>query len=364
VTLAAGPPELPGALATRDYLHKCVVTAKVVRDASQAAAVPLECRLLQDQAAVWMLRGPENSDDVWLGPAGYLEIRIGKIRTEHRNGPSNVHVRWTNLSHPDGDKGGELVATVQKSPLVVVGHKVGIGSIPTPDGPDFDNETLRAALACAKAATQAVVSSSIRGHVKLDCWSFNDLFGHFQWPTISWAALDVYWPRGNRRMGIPRVDPTPKAWRELFAWFKDYPNPGFPRYPRDVPYFRRSPYELFFLYDPAQAYYLDGPSDNQHQGIQSAYAAAKAVCRSEIGLPLKPNCSLYARIDLEGTADASQPWIRFENFTLPEETRPHDWVFIARWDENGVTAGCDFKLGDSLGVSDLRAVRLPSPPAP
>lgn len=381
VTLAAGPGDAFGALARREELLKYELTASILSpglvmnqamfnaqrrgwnsrlDAVLPGRLLLDCIAPTDEP-VWTLRLPENATGFHeITPDGYLEIEIGKIATGHANGPTNVRLQWLNLSHPDGEMAGEVVATIQKSPLVVVGHKVGIGSIPTLEGPDFDNETIREALLRATRAIKAVVSSSTRGRVTLEYWSFNDGFAHFRWPTIKWTGLDVYWPPAHGRAGIPMRDLTQRQWRELFGWFKDYPNPGFPRYPQDVPFFYRSPYELFFLYDPEDAHYLEGPPDDEHQFIQHQYAAKKATCRSAMGLPLKPYASLYARIDHDGTADTNQPWINFEDRTLPEETRPDDWVFIARWDENGVTAGCDF----NLGASDLRAVRLPPSPSP
>ncbi|MCB1906883.1 MAG: hypothetical protein KDH15_05890 [Rhodocyclaceae bacterium] len=381
VTLAAGPGDAFGALASREELLKYELTASILSpgfvmneamfdaerrgwnsrpDGILPGRLLLDCIAATDEPT-WTLRLPENATGFHeITPDGYLEIEIGRIATGHANGPSNIRLQWLNLSHPDGDMAGEVVATLQKSPLVVVGHKVGIGSIPTPDGPDLDNDTIREALVRATRAMRAVVSSSIRGRVTLDHWQFDDGFAHFPWPTVSWEALDVYWPPGHGRVGIPMRDLTQREWRASFAWLKDYPDPGFPRYPHDVPFFHRSPHELFFLHDPAEARYLDGPPDDRHQSIQHQYAGKKASCRSAMGLPLKPRASLYVRIDHDGTADASRPWILFEDRTLADETRPDDWVFIARWDENGVTAGCDF----NLGPSELKAVRLPPPASP
>ena len=129
LTFAGGAQDLPGALATTDALQKYVVSAVVVRDASVADPFPLECKLVHDQPVTWALRAPENSgDDLWIGPAGHLQIKIERLVTGHGNGPSNVHVRWLNLGYLDKDKGGELVATLQKSPVVITGHKFGIGT--------------------------------------------------------------------------------------------------------------------------------------------------------------------------------------------------------------------------------------------
>jgi hypothetical protein len=39
-----------------------------------------------------------------------------------------VRVEWLNLSHPEGELSGEVSATLQKSPLVIVGRHVGLGT--------------------------------------------------------------------------------------------------------------------------------------------------------------------------------------------------------------------------------------------
>lgn len=129
VTLADGLEDVPGALATQEALQKYAVTASLVRDATDAPAVPLDCQPVRDLAATWQLRAPENiGPELALDPAAYLEIQIGQIVTRHRNGPSNVHVRWINLGYIDKEMQGEVVATLQKSPIIVAGGKIGIGT--------------------------------------------------------------------------------------------------------------------------------------------------------------------------------------------------------------------------------------------
>lgn len=385
VTLAGGTKDALGALATREELLKYDLTASILSpglvvtqalfdaqkrgwvsrpDAALPARLPLDCIALKDEPA-WMLRLPENTPGVHeISPDGYLEIEIGKIVTEHANGPSNVRVEWLNLSHPDGDMTGEVVATIQKSPLVIVGGKVGVGTIPTPDGPALDNATIREALALAGKAMRAVVSTSIRGQVKFRYWDFNDCYGNFRWPTVDWTSLDVFWPGRNRRISISRPELTQIEWRELVGWLKNYPDPGIPRWQYNEPFFHRSPHELFYLYDPAQAYYFDAPESPDGGSaimlFQDQYPGKKAHGRSTVGFPLKPNSSLYARIDLAGKGDASQRSIFFDDHADPEQNYHDDCVLIARWDESGVTGGCDFEA-DPI---DLRCARLPPTPSP
>jgi hypothetical protein len=71
------------------------------------------------------------------------------------------------------------------------------------------------------------------------------------------------------------------------------------------------------------------------------------MAKMTMGLPLKPNSSLYARIHLGGESDPNQSPVFFEDLSDPGETLPLDAVFIARWDEKGVTIGCDFELASS-----------------
>lgn len=380
VTLAGGPVDAPGALASGDELARYELKASIASlpsdpgsikgqldamkrgwiprgDAAVPATLLLECRASKDEP-MWTLHLPENAAGPFeIRPDAHLDIEIGKIVSRNANGPSDVRVQWLNVSHPDRAMRGEVVATIQKSPLVIVGRKVGIGRIPSSFGPDLDVEAIQEALDSAKRAMAAVVSSSMRGKVTFRYWQFNDGFHSFRWPTLSWKALDVYWPPAHSRISIPRRELTQAEWQEAYAWLKTYPNPGFPRYPNDVPYFFRSPHELFYLFDPAEARYLNGPADSEHQRIQGQYAQRKALRRAEMGLPLKPHCSLYLKAD-SGPSTPGQRCIHFADRTMPEETKTEDWVFIARWDESGVTVACDV----DVDPAELRAVRLPPLP--
>ncbi|MBI3348740.1 MAG: hypothetical protein HY020_16225 [Burkholderiales bacterium] len=149
LTLTCGDKDAPGALATCKELLGWEVTASVLSPASdlgeaaveakdrgwiprpdsdRVSRIPLDC-IVAKHDPVWTLRAPENlPGPLELRPDGFLEIQIAKIVTGHANGPSGVRVQWLDISHPDADLSGELVATLQKSPLVVVGGKVGIGT--------------------------------------------------------------------------------------------------------------------------------------------------------------------------------------------------------------------------------------------
>ncbi|MGK7865489.1 hypothetical protein [Falsiroseomonas sp. E2-1-a4] len=130
LTLPDGLENLPGALASKASLQACSVTAHLREDVADESTIPLECQPALDDRVAWKIHLPEHTArDLWLHPAGGLEIMIEGLATRHRNGPSRLHVRWVNLGSPGKQSVGELVATLQKSPMVVKGQRVGIGTV-------------------------------------------------------------------------------------------------------------------------------------------------------------------------------------------------------------------------------------------
>jgi hypothetical protein len=417
VTLASGDESEPGALATLAQVQNCSLQAGLLlrdhedTEAAREAAdrgwirrsdVALPCqqwldgRQLADKR-VWSFRMPENlPGPIEFTPDGSLDIHIGNIVTGNANGPSPVHVQWSNLSHPDADLSGELYATIQKSPLVVVGGKVGVGRIPGPDGPDLDSESVRQALALtettresralATKAIHAVIDSSLVGRVVFVPWRFSEIAeGGLEWPTVRWDSLEVYWP-GRGRIGIPWREHGREAWRELFEWCRRYKDPGY-QLEAGQDYFERSPFEVLHAREPAVSVYPGDPAplmgregDRYYDNNRFSGSLASAGCT--MGLPLKPNASLYARIDAEAGPGSGRGPVFFEDRIDAWDTRPLDSVFIARWDEHGVTAGCGIELGssDQLGrlgdwarayrprpdfrftAESLRSAPLPPPP--
>jgi hypothetical protein len=129
MTLADGPEDRPGALATREALKACNVSAVLVPDPVMSDSVPLQVRPVEGDQAAWTLHAPENlGDDPLVDPPGHIEIRFEGLVTRHLSGPSNVHVKWMNLVYLGRHANGVAVATLQKSPLVVRGRWLGIGT--------------------------------------------------------------------------------------------------------------------------------------------------------------------------------------------------------------------------------------------
>ncbi|XXY49036.1 hypothetical protein WME91_54425 [Sorangium sp. So ce269] len=78
--------------------------------------------------ATWTLtrKAPPNPDDeVFLEPGEVLEVPIGKIVTGHATGRTPLHIGYSGLP---GFGDGELVAFIQKYPLIFAGQKVGAGT--------------------------------------------------------------------------------------------------------------------------------------------------------------------------------------------------------------------------------------------
>jgi len=132
LTIPFGPEDRPGALASKEALRGCTVGASLLPDVSvEDTSMSLQCSDLveTDGQTSWKFYPPENiGPDFRINPEGSLDIRIEGLATRHRNGPSPLHVDWVNLD-PDGrDMTEELVATLQKSPMVVRGQRLGIGT--------------------------------------------------------------------------------------------------------------------------------------------------------------------------------------------------------------------------------------------
>ena len=282
LTLAAGDKSVPGTLATREQLGGMEVTAH--GGGAPLAVMPPGPT---DPDAVWSFGKPENqAGDIAVTPAGCLEVEFGQIQTGHPNGPSIVRVHWSNLGHAQGTLDGEVVATLQKSPLVIVGNRVGIGRIPRMQ---IDSKLVEKVKTEAAYALRGIVGSTAGG-VSYHTASFPPCL---DWPCIGWKQnTQVFWP------GAGMV--------ELPDWFDRVVEKPL----RDLL--------------------------KEWQGLQPYldHLDKTGWSISNRSLPLLPNKSLYARIHPDGPffdlrlffdGGPDQSWWRT------------DAVFLARWDEAGVT---------------------------
>ena len=164
----------------------------------------------EPHAIEWEIQRPGTGQDITIRPRNFLRIVLSGIVTKHRNGPSTVHVGWLNLGNPGGEDypDGEVVATLQKSPLVIVGHSVGIGTIPRPRL-DIDSKTVGDFKTVVELAMLELVGKSTR-HGALIESPMSFVMEEYQpcgkWPCIRWRRLSgetipwfaVQWPGVSR----------------------------------------------------------------------------------------------------------------------------------------------------------------------
>jgi hypothetical protein len=204
VTLAGGPADLPGALATPGELAGLELTASAWTRRADPSGSPLQLSPPDEGWTVedgWTFLKPGNQrGDIAIAPDGHLDFVIRDIRTTHPNGSSDVRVAWRNLEHPHRTLDGELVATLQKSPLVIVGRNVGIGTVPRVQ---LDTPALRQVREEAAYALVAAIGSS--GGLTIRRLTQPSLAG---WPCLCWEESGVggggiHWP-GKGRLPLPR----------------------------------------------------------------------------------------------------------------------------------------------------------------